>query len=74
MYLIRLSAADFSDRETARVWEGIREDLTINEPDPGEGSIHTTTKRLMVYDAVQIAKRIIELYVRITRMNPARTE
>jgi hypothetical protein len=69
-----LSAAHFPNRETARVWEGLYEDLTIFEADPGEGKIHTTIKNLIDSDLVTIAKRIIELYARISRMNRERTE
>jgi hypothetical protein len=75
MYLVepQFSASHFPDVATAKVLEGLREDLTIFEADPGEGKIHTTIKNLIDDDVVKIATRIIELYARISRMNRERT-
>jgi hypothetical protein len=70
IYLIRLTAKNFPDRATAKVFEGIREDLTIFEAGPGDdGAIDATTKRLTDYDADRIANRIFELYEKIKDMN-----
>jgi hypothetical protein len=70
IHLIRLTAKNFPDRATAKVFEGIREDLTIIEAGPGDdGTIDATTKRLTDYDADRIASRIFELYGQIKDKN-----
>jgi hypothetical protein len=65
-----LTTKFFPDRTTAKVFEGIREDLTIIDAGPGDdGSIDATTKRLSDYDADRIAMRIFDLYRKIKDMN-----
>jgi len=54
----------------AREWRGIVEDLTIFKPEfADEGKIDATTRNLIDYDAYAIAKRIVELYDKVQRLN-----
>jgi hypothetical protein len=64
-----LRADNFPEGELRRRYQGIREDLTIEEARvPGEGRIRSTLRILTDEDAAAIAGRIFDLFLDLRRL------
>jgi len=67
IYLIRIRPADIQDEELRRMFVGIRDDLSFDEPEGKEGRIAATLQKTSDADASEIARRILELHDRLGR-------
>ena len=68
--MLPLRGDDFPDEELRRRFQGIREDLAIEETKlPGQGRIFRATLRILTEeDAVAIARRIFDLFTDVHRL------
>jgi len=72
MVLIRLTPDDFPEGDLRRIFEGVDDDLTFEQPEGDEGSISATLKRTSDEDARAIAQRIVDLYHAVSRLTRER--